>query len=74
MWAKKLWSDSRDLLGDRDFSGGLDFAVQFLRVVVHGDRKDFFLAGHFQVLWYSPRVPAGAVSSKGHFAFGYDFA
>ena len=28
------------------------------------------LPGQLQILWYSPRVPAGAVSAKGHRALG----
>jgi hypothetical protein len=41
---------------------------------MHMDIELFFAAVEFKVVRYSPRVPAGAASAEGHFAFGNFFA
>jgi hypothetical protein len=55
---------------DHDLARSGYFAVKFLRIVEHLDGEGFLVAAQFQVGRYPPRVPAGAVSAKGHHALG----
>ncbi len=50
------------------------FAVKLQRIVLHLHVEGLFVAVEFEVIWYSPRVPAGAVSPKGHRTLGNLFA
>ena len=51
-----------------------NFAVKLFGIVFHLDVELLFAAIDFKVVWYSPRVPAGAVSAEGHGALCYLFA
>ncbi len=57
-----------------DAPAGTNLSVEFERVVEHLHREGFLIAGELQSGRYSPRVPAGAVSAKGHGALGDLFA
>jgi hypothetical protein len=48
-----------------------DSAVELAGVVGHSDGECLFVAVERQVLGYSPRVPAGAVSAEGQGALGH---
>lgn len=56
-----------------DFSLCADFAVKLLRFVCHCHGQFFLVAVDFEVVWYTPRVPARARSAKGHYTFVDDF-
>ena len=45
-------------------------AIKFLRIVLYLYNEGLFTVVEFKIVWYSPRVPAGAVSSEGHDALG----
>ena len=62
------------LFSDADLSLCSYLAVELLGFVGHGDGEFFFVTLQFQILWYTPRVPAGACSAKGHNALGHDLA
>ncbi len=62
------------LLADRDLPCGAHLAVQLLCIVGHRHGQLFFVAGEGQIVRYTPRVPAGARSAKGHDALGDHFA
>jgi hypothetical protein len=59
------------LFADFDSSGGGHGAVELLRVVGHSHGQHFGVAAQGQVVRYTPRVPAGAASAKGHDALGH---
>ena len=50
------------------------FTVKLFGIVFHLDVELLFAAIYFKIVWYSPRVPAGAVSPEGHGALGNLFA
>ena len=54
-----------------DLASRVELAEEVLRVEGDGCGEGLFVAGKLQVLWYSPRVPAGAASAKGHCALGH---
>ena len=57
-----------------ELARAVDGPVKFPRVERHIHRKRLAVAGQFQVRWYSPRVPTGATSPKGHRTAGDLFA
>jgi hypothetical protein len=62
------------LSSDFDFPLSGYFAVKLLSFVGHRYGQLFLAAVNFKVVWYTPRVPAGAGSAKGHYALGDDLA
>jgi hypothetical protein len=62
------------LFSDFDLSLGGYFAVELLRFVRHRYGQFLLVAVDFKIVWHTPRVPAGAGSTKGHHALGYYFA
>ena len=48
-----------------------DLAVELLCVVAYLDSEGLFVDVEFEIGRHSPRVPAGAVSTKGHDALGH---
>ena len=61
-------------LSDHDFSLCGYFAVELLRLVRHCYGQLFLVAIDSKIGRYTPRVPAGARSAKGHDALGHDVA
>jgi hypothetical protein len=50
------------------------FAVKLLRIVLYLHIEGFFVTVELEVVWRSPRVPAGTVSAEGHDALGDFFS
>jgi hypothetical protein len=59
---------------DHDLPLPDDLAIKLLCVVAYFDGEGFFVAIELEIIRYSPRVPARAVSAKGHHALGYFIA
>lgn len=62
------------LLSDAYRSLGSHCAVELLRLIGHGYGQFFLHTFQFEIVWYTPRVPAGACSAKGHDALGHHLA
>lgn len=61
---------NQSLPTDGDPASADDLTVEFLCIISGGDSESFFITIELKIIRYTPRVPAGARSAKGHNALG----